>query len=44
MAKPFPLQALLEHSRHRTEAAERLLRILKRREEAARQRLEELHG
>ena len=44
MAKPFPLQARLEHSRHRTEAAERLLRILKRREEAARQRLEELHG
>jgi flagellar FliJ protein len=44
MAKPFPLQALLDHSRHRTEAAERLLRILKRREDAARQRLHELHG
>ncbi len=44
MAKDFPLQALLEHSRHRMEAAERLLRILKRREDAARARLDELHG
>lgn len=44
MAKTFPLQALLDHSRHRMEAAERLLRILKRREDAARARLDELHG
>jgi flagellar FliJ protein len=44
MAPPFPLQTLLDHSRHRMEAAERLLRILKRREDAARQRLHELHG
>ncbi len=44
MAKRFPLQTLLEHSRHRMEAAERLLLILKRKEDAARARLEELHG
>jgi len=44
MAPPFPLQALLDHSRHRMDAAERLLRILKRREDAASQRLHELHG
>lgn len=44
MANSFPLQALLDHSRHRMEAAERLLRILKRREDSARGRLEELHG
>lgn len=44
MASRFPLQSLLEHSRHRMEAAERLLRILKRKEEAARQRQEELLG
>jgi len=44
MASRFPLQSLLEHSRHRMEAAERMLRILKRKEEAARQRLDELRG
>lgn len=40
----FPLQTLLDHARHRLEAAERLLRILGQKEEAARQRLEELRG
>ena len=44
MAARFPLQSLLEHARHRMEAAERLLRILRRKEEAARQRQDELHG
>jgi flagellar FliJ protein len=44
MAKPFPLQTLLDHSRHRMDAAERLLRILKRKEDDARARLEEFHG
>ncbi len=44
MATRFPLQSLLDHSRHRMEAAERLLRILRRKEEAARQRHEELQG
>ena len=44
MASRYPLQSLLEHSQHRMEAAERLLRLLKRKEEAARQRLDELHG
>jgi flagellar protein FliJ len=44
MAERFPLQTLLDHSRHRMDAAERLLRILKRREDAARARLEELQG
>jgi flagellar FliJ protein len=44
MARHFPLQSLLDHSRHRMEAAERLLRSLKSREDAARARLEELHG
>lgn len=44
MAAAFPLQALLDHSRHRMEAAERLLRLLKRKEEAAHQRLQELQG
>jgi len=44
MATRFPLQSLLEHARHRMEAAERLLRILKRKEEAARQRHDELQG
>lgn len=42
MAQPFPLQSLLDHARHRMEAGERLLRILKRRVEAAQQRLDEL--
>lgn len=44
MAAHFPLQSLLDHARHRMEAAERLLRILRRKEEAARQRQEELQG
>jgi flagellar FliJ protein len=44
MAKPFPLQVLLDHARHRMDAAERLLRMLKRKEEMARQRLTELEG
>lgn len=44
MAKHFPLQTLLEHSRHRMEAAERLLLTLKRREDSARARLDELQG
>jgi len=44
LAAAYPLQALLDHSRHRMEAAERLLRSLKRKEELANQRLEELHG
>lgn len=38
----FPLQPLLEHSQHRMEAAERLLRLLKRKEDEARSRLEQL--
>lgn len=44
MARAFSLQILLEHANHRLEAAERLLRILGRKEEAARQRLEEIQG
>lgn len=44
MASRFPLQSLLDHARHRMEAAERLLRILRRKEEAARRRQEELSG
>jgi flagellar FliJ protein len=44
MARAFSLQILLEHSIHRMEAAERLLRLLGRKEEAARQRLEEIRG
>lgn len=44
MAKRFPLQPLLEHSRHRMDAAERLLRLLKHKEEQARARLEDLKG
>ncbi len=40
----FPLQSLLDHARHRMEAAERLLRILKRKEEDARRRQDELSG
>ena len=38
----FQLQPLLEHARHRLEAAERLLRMLRRRKDAASQRLQEL--
>ncbi len=44
MATSYPLQALLDHALHRLEAAERLLRMRKRREAAARQRLAELEG
>lgn len=44
LAAAFPLQILLDHTRHRMEAAERLLRMLKRKEEQAQQRLQELHG
>ncbi|MCU0840480.1 MAG: flagellar export protein FliJ [Thiobacillaceae bacterium] len=44
MAKRFPLQPLLEHSQHRMEAAERLLRLLKQKEEEARRRLQDLQG
>jgi flagellar FliJ protein len=44
MPRPFPLRTLLEHSQHRLEAAERAMRYQKRKEEAARQRLEELQG
>ena len=44
MAREFPLQILLEHSKHRLEAAERLLRMLGRKEAAARKRLEEIRG
>ncbi len=44
MAARFPLQSLLDHGRHRMEAAERLLRLLKRKEEAARQKWDELQG
>ena len=44
MARQFPLQSLLEHVRHRRDAAERLLRMLKRREDAALVKLEELRG
>lgn len=44
MPRPFPLRNLLRHAEHRMEAAERLLRMLRRREEAARQRLEEIRA
>ncbi|MGQ9685064.1 MAG: flagellar export protein FliJ [Thiobacillaceae bacterium] len=44
MARHFPLQPLLDHSRHRMDAAERALRVLKQQEEAARRRLDELEG
>jgi flagellar FliJ protein len=44
VATRFPLQSLLDHAHHRMEAAERLLRILKRKEEAARRRQDELQG
>jgi flagellar protein FliJ len=42
MAQRFPLQSLLDYSQHRMDAAERLLRLLRHKEERARQRLEEL--
>jgi flagellar FliJ protein len=40
--RPFPLGNLQEHAQHRLEAAERLMRYQKRKEEAARQRMQEL--
>lgn len=42
MAAAFPLQTLLDHARHRMQAGERLLLMIKRKEDAARQRLGEL--
>jgi len=42
MAAKFPLQALLDHARHRMAAAERLLLLIKRKEDAARLKHEEL--
>ncbi len=42
MPKVFPMQSLLDHSRHRMEAAERLLLMIKRKEDEAKQRLDEL--
>lgn len=42
MAKPFPLQSLLDHSQHHMDAAERLLRTLRQKEEEAGRRLGEL--
>ncbi len=44
MPARFPLQTLLDHSQHRMEAAERLLRMLKHKEDAAQKRLDELLG
>lgn len=44
MTRVFSLAAPLLHAQHRLEAAERLLRMLARKEVAARQRLEELQG
>lgn len=44
MAKRFPLQPLLEHTRHRMDAAERTLKLLKQKEDEARQKLAELEG
>jgi flagellar FliJ protein len=42
MAKAFPLRTLLDHARHRMEAAERLLQMIRRKEEQAKLKLEEL--
>lgn len=42
MAAGFPLQSLLDHARHRRDAAERLLLLIKRREDAAKLKREEL--
>jgi flagellar FliJ protein len=42
MAARFPLQTLLDHARHRMAAAERLLLMIKRKEDAARLKQEEL--
>lgn len=44
MARHFHLQPLLDHSRHRLDAADRTLRVLKQQEEEARRRLQELEG
>lgn len=44
MASRFALQSLLEHARHRMEAAERLMVMIKRKEEAAQVKLTELEG
>ena len=43
MASRFPLQSLLDHATHRMDAAERLLRVLKGKENAACKRLDDLH-
>ncbi|MDD4881900.1 MAG: flagellar export protein FliJ [Gallionellaceae bacterium] len=42
MPTRFPLQTLLDHARHRMEAAERLLLMIRRKEDAARLKHEEL--
>lgn len=42
MAAVFPLQTLLDHARHRMQAAERLLLMIRRKEEEAKLKLEEL--
>jgi flagellar FliJ protein len=42
MAARFTLQILLDQARHRMEAGERLLRMIRRKEEAAKLKLEEL--
>lgn len=39
----FGLQPLLEHSQHRLEAAERLLRMLKRKQDDAKKQLDQLY-
>lgn len=44
MARTFSLQVLLDNAIHRREAAERLLRLLKRKEDAAREQLEQIRG
>ncbi|MDR3395675.1 MAG: flagellar export protein FliJ [Parasulfuritortus sp.] len=42
MATRFPLQSLLDQARHRMDAGERLLLMIRRKEEAAKFKLEEL--
>lgn len=42
MASRFPLQTLLDHARHRMAAAERLLLVIKRKEDGAKLKREEL--
>lgn len=44
MARHFPLQPLLDHSRHRMDAVQKTLHMLKQQEEEARRRLQELEG